>query len=161
MPPKVDWTKTCIGCQYCCTYVSLPIDKPRTDADFDVVRWYLAHRNIHIYIDHDGDWLFLVNNVCENLTPGGCAIYEKRFDICRHYEADSCEMTRGEPGKRFFSGPSRTSTGGRRSTGSGSRRRPAPGRPRMPGPCAVTCRKRAPVRRDSPPVRRSTSPERA
>lgn len=102
MTLKVDWTKTCIGCQYCCTYVSLPIDTPRTDADFDVVRWYLAHRNIHIYIDHDGDWFFLVNNVCENLTPQGCVIYENRFDICRNYEAESCEMTRGEPGEKVL-----------------------------------------------------------
>jgi Fe-S-cluster containining protein len=102
MPPTVDWTRTCIGCQYCCTYVSLPIDAPRTDADFDHVRWYLAHRNIHIYIDHDGDWYFLVNNVCENLTPTGCAIYEKRFDICRDYDAAACEMTTGEPAEKVL-----------------------------------------------------------
>ena len=49
----VDWSKTCIACQYCCTYVSLEIDAPKTETDYDVIRWYLAHRNINIYIDDD------------------------------------------------------------------------------------------------------------
>ena len=44
----VDWSKTCIACQYCCTYVALEIDAPETDADFDYVRWYLAHKRINI-----------------------------------------------------------------------------------------------------------------
>src|SRR5512140_3295129 len=98
----VDWTRTCIGCQYCCTYVSLEIDAPKTDADHDVIRWYLAHRNISIYIGDDDAWYFLVDNPCENLTAEGCRIYEDRFQICRHYEASKCEMTLGVPGEKLL-----------------------------------------------------------
>jgi hypothetical protein len=98
----VDWSKTCIACQYCCTYVSLQIDPPKTDTDYDVIRWYLAHRQIHIYIDDENDWYFLVNNVCENLTPEGCAIYEDRFDICRNYDAACCEMTLGATSEKVL-----------------------------------------------------------
>ena len=102
MSPSVDWSRTCINCQYCCTYVSLAIDAPRTEADLDHVRWYLAHRNIHIYIDHEDEWYFLVNNVCENLTADGCAIYEDRFQICRDYAAATCEMTTGQSAEKIL-----------------------------------------------------------
>lgn len=91
----VDWSKTCIACQYCCTYVSLEIDAPKTETDYDVIRWYLAHKNINIYIDDDDLWYFLVDAVCENLGPAGCAIYEDRFQICRNYKASECEKSLG------------------------------------------------------------------
>lgn len=98
----VDWSKTCIACQYCCTYVSLQIDVPRADKDFDSIRWYLAHKRIHIYINHEGAWYFLVNSECENLTAAGCGIYENRFNICRDYDAAACEMTLGEPSEKVL-----------------------------------------------------------
>ena len=98
----VDWSQTCIACQYCCTYVALEIDTPTTDADFDYVRWYLAHKRINIYLDEDDCWYFLVNTECENLTPAGCGIYEKRFNICRDYEATTCEMTVGQPSEKVL-----------------------------------------------------------
>lgn len=98
----VNWTKTCIACQYCCTYVSLEIDAPSSEAEIDAVRWYLAHRRIHIYIDEDDSWYFLVNSECENLTPQGCQIYEQRFGICRDYDAATCEMTVGEPAEKVL-----------------------------------------------------------
>ncbi|TPW17720.1 MAG: hypothetical protein FD129_265 [bacterium] len=102
MSTRIDWSRTCISCQYCCTYVSLAIDAPKTEADLDHIRWYLAHRNIQIYIGHEDDWYFLVNNVCENLTADGCAIYEDRFEICRDYSAATCEMTTGEPAEKVL-----------------------------------------------------------
>lgn len=98
----VDWSRTCISCQYCCTYVSLEIDAPKSETDFDSIRWYLAHKRINIYADHDGSWYFLVNSECENLTSAGCAIYEKRFNICREYDAATCEMTLGEPAEKVI-----------------------------------------------------------
>lgn len=99
---SVDWSRTCIACQYCCTYVSLEIDAPRAEKDFDSIRWYLAHKRINIYVDDDGSWYFLVNSECENLTPAGCAIYERRFNICREYDAACCEMTLGEPAEKVI-----------------------------------------------------------
>lgn len=99
---RVDWSKTCIACQNCCTYVSLEIDAPRGERDFDSIRWYLAHKRIHIYLDREGSWYFLVNSECENLTPAGCAIYEKRFNICRDYAASTCEMTLGEAAEKHL-----------------------------------------------------------
>lgn len=97
-----DWSATCITCQYCCSYVSIEIDAPKKDADYDVIRWYLAHKMIHIYLDEDDCWYFLVNTPCENLVPEGCRIYEDRFQICRDYSASTCEMTRGVPGEKVL-----------------------------------------------------------
>lgn len=77
----------------CCRYYSLPLETPRSNADFDDVRWYLMHHGTHVY-KHEGDWYLLVLNECKNLLPNNlCAIYETRPRICREYDPTDCEYT--------------------------------------------------------------------
>lgn len=75
----------------CCTYVTQQIDTPRSMADFDVLLWQLAHRDVQAYQDEDG-WFILFNSACRHLLPGGgCGIYETRPQICRTHTNDYCE----------------------------------------------------------------------
>ena len=75
----------------CCRYFSLPIDTPTTWADFDSIRWYLAHDKTMIYFEKDV-WYLVVLTKCGYLMPGNrCGIYHDRPRICRKYTTDQCE----------------------------------------------------------------------
>ena len=77
----------------CCRYYSLPLETPRTDAQFDDLRWYLMHESTHVY-KSEGDWFLLVLNECKNLLPNNlCGIYDTRPRICREYDPTDCEFT--------------------------------------------------------------------
>ena len=84
--------KRCNKCgNRCCRYVAIEIDTPRTDEDFDDIRWYVAHRKVTVF-KHDGEWHFNVNTKCKQLDKDGrCKMYDKRPRICREYELDECE----------------------------------------------------------------------
>lgn len=76
----------------CCTYITQPIDAPRSIEDFDVLLWQVSHENVEIYKDSDG-WFLLVNSRCAHLQAGGrCGIYATRPQICREYSNDYCEF---------------------------------------------------------------------
>lgn len=93
----------CVGSK-CCTYLTQQIDTPRSMADFDVLLWQLAHRDVQAYQDEDG-WFLLINNPCRHLLhDGGCGIYHSRPQICRHHSNDFCEYDApAEAGfKKFF-----------------------------------------------------------
>jgi len=99
---KMTESEICLACHGCCSYITVVIDSPRSKDQRDSYGWYLSHRNVEIYIDHDNDWNLLFKTPCNNLLPGGiCGIYEKRFDICREYEADSCSRV-GSDSKIIF-----------------------------------------------------------
>lgn len=78
----------------CCKYFALPIDKPKSKADYDYVRWYLMHEGIAVWVD-DGDWYLEVRTVCKHLMADNrCEIYETRPNVCREYgmpEDGPCE----------------------------------------------------------------------
>lgn len=77
----------------CCNYLSLPIDTPRSDRDFDDVRWYLMHEDTHVY-KHEGDWYLLVLRKCRHLRDDKlCGIYDRRPAICAEYDPADCEFT--------------------------------------------------------------------
>jgi len=77
----------------CCNYLSVPIDSPTTNADFDDLRWYLMHEDTHAY-KLDGDWHVLVERRCRHLLPNNvCGTYETRPKVCDDYDASSCEYT--------------------------------------------------------------------
>jgi Fe-S-cluster containining protein len=83
----------CSFCQgsKCCTYITQPMDTPRSMADFDYLAWQVSHANIQAYKDEDG-WFLLINHPCLHLqTDGGCGIYDKRPMICREHSNDYCE----------------------------------------------------------------------
>jgi len=90
----------CIECKAkCCRYVGVEIGRPTCKRDYDIIRWYLLHKNVTVHIDHDNDWFVEFQTVCEELQPdSGCRRYDKRPQICREHgwPVGSCE---------FFSNP--------------------------------------------------------
>ena len=97
----------CDGCAAeCCRYVATQIDKPTCRRDYDHIRWYLMHRDVYVFVDHDGDWYLEFATACENLgADHRCLRYEERPRICRRHGEDDtdCEF-HGEdpPYKRRF-----------------------------------------------------------
>lgn len=88
---KMTESEICVRCHGCCMYVTVPLDSPRSKDQKDLFRWYLLHRNVEIYIDHDRQWQILFKTPCTKLLDNGmCAVYETRPQICRDYKADAC-----------------------------------------------------------------------
>ena len=84
--------KTCKNCDgMCCKYVALEIDTPETKEEFENIRWYVAHKNIGVYVDSDDKWHIEFKTPCEFLGKDNlCKIREKRPEICRGYSQDEC-----------------------------------------------------------------------
>lgn len=98
--PEKDTSVSCEGCAaQCCRYVSLQIDTPASPGDFDHIRWYLLHREVSVYVDHEGDWCLEFKAVCRNLDrKHRCKDYARRPAICRAHGNDwSCERTAEDP----------------------------------------------------------------
>ncbi|HRK30019.1 MAG TPA: YkgJ family cysteine cluster protein [Tepidisphaeraceae bacterium] len=75
----------------CCRYFALPLENPRSAADFDHIRWYLCHENVIVFVE-EGQWYLGILNRCKHLLPDNrCEIYEHRPRICRGYSTKSCE----------------------------------------------------------------------
>ncbi len=91
---KLSQSEKCILCHGCCMYITVPLDPPDNEETIDLYKWYLYHRNIEIYLDHNQQWQLLVKTPCENLKEDGfCKIYETRPTICRNYDSSSCSRT--------------------------------------------------------------------
>jgi Fe-S-cluster containining protein len=87
----------CYQCGDCCHYVAVEIDDPTSFADLDNVHWYLAHRDISVYVDWEGDWFIEFKTSCESLTEQiTCGIYEDRPQICSDFLWSECERTTQE-----------------------------------------------------------------
>ena len=90
-------THACTNCGECCTYLAVEIDQPTSFADLEHVFWYLAHRNVAVYIDWEGDWFIEFRTVCEHLSEAkACGIYEERPKICSEFSWNECARTTGE-----------------------------------------------------------------
>ena len=88
----------------CCHYFALPIDQPNNRKDFDYIRWYLLHKHVHVYVDHDDDWYVEFQTECEELLPDfGCGTYADRPQLCREHgwPAGSCEFF-ADPHQHLF-----------------------------------------------------------
>jgi len=99
---------TCESCKgTCCRYIAIQIDAPTSKREYDHMRWYLLHRGVHVFVDHDGDWFVEFKTDCSELTDDNvCGAYGKRPRICReHGDIDGiCEFhAEGEPHKHRFS----------------------------------------------------------
>jgi len=81
----------------CCRYFALPIDTPEDRGDYDDIRWYLAHKNITVFVEK-GDWYINIKNKCKYLSEKDyhCRIYDKRPRICRQYRHADCDFVKGE-----------------------------------------------------------------
>ena len=70
----------------CCRYVATQIDEPTSKTEYDNIRWYLMHRDVCVFVDHEGDWYIEFETRCDNLGDGnGCQVYENRPRICRQH----------------------------------------------------------------------------
>jgi uncharacterized protein len=76
----------------CCKYIAIEIDEPDTIEDFDEIRWFLAHKNVRVYKDNEGDWLVEFITPCKYLCEdtNSCKIYDKRPAICVDHGVDEC-----------------------------------------------------------------------
>jgi Fe-S-cluster containining protein len=91
--PNQDEKNPCNGCTKCCEYVALEIDEPETKEDFDEIRWFLTHKDVWIFIDHDDSWNIQFNTPCEKIGENGwCEIYEKRPHICGAHSSENCDQ---------------------------------------------------------------------
>jgi Fe-S-cluster containining protein len=83
---------TCDSCDAeCCKYVAIEIDTPENLEDFENIRWYVAHKNVHVYVEEDGTWNVEFLTPCEHLSKNNrCMIREKRPQICREYHQGEC-----------------------------------------------------------------------
>ena len=89
LPPDANLCDYCTA--KCCRYIALPIDAPTCWNDYDEMRWFLAHKDISIFVD-DGSWYLMVHRDCEHLLPDNrCGVYHDRMQICRDYTTDNCE----------------------------------------------------------------------
>jgi len=88
----------------CCRHVALEIDKPKSKRDYDIIRWYLMHKDVTVSISHKSEWILEFQAQCLRLTEKGrCAKYEERPRICRDYPAhdEYCEGETTEPTYRM------------------------------------------------------------
>ena len=84
--------KNCFECQQeCCKSVVVEIDKPETRQDWEDVKWKVAHRNVRVLLDNEGDWCVEFLTECDEMGEDGkCRIYNKRPDMCRGHSPDNC-----------------------------------------------------------------------
>jgi uncharacterized protein len=84
--------KDCSTCKgNCCRYVVIEMDAPKELDDFDVIKWYVVHKNVNIFVDEEDTWHIEFITPCEHLGEDNlCQIYEKRPQICRDFSVDEC-----------------------------------------------------------------------
>jgi len=112
--PKIHFRREDLGpnenlCDYCtakcCRYFALSIDTPRTEADFDYLRWYLLHDRASLFVEGES-WYLLVHTVCKHLQDDNrCGIYDTRPKICRSYTTAECEFDDSYTYEQYFETP--------------------------------------------------------
>ena len=83
----------CASCKgaTCCTYITQPINTPRSKEDFSNLLWQVSHQGVHAFRD-EGTWYLLFEGRCTHLqSDGRCGIYETRPQACRDHTNDYCE----------------------------------------------------------------------
>lgn len=85
-------TKDCSTCNgACCRYIVTEIDSPEEVEDFEEIKWYVAHKNVNVFVDEEDAWHLEFLTPCEHLGEDNlCKIYEKRPKICRDFSVDEC-----------------------------------------------------------------------
>ena len=88
---KKNSCKDCIPAK-CCMYLSIEIDEPEDEKDYNDLLWLIAHKDVEIYMDDDR-WYLMVQTPCRFYDPvKGCLIYPKRPLICRSHTWEECEF---------------------------------------------------------------------
>jgi len=74
--------KSCLECQACCRYLTIPINKQ----DINYLQFY---KNWGLdYVELRDCYLFFVESPCKHLTKYGCDSYHNRPTVCRKQEPD-------------------------------------------------------------------------
>jgi len=96
--------KTCKDCNgKCCRYIAIEIDAPETKEDFENIKWFVAHKNVNVYIDEDEEWHVEFITPCEFLREENeCKIYDNRPEICKEYEHNECTFHNNYEEKHTF-----------------------------------------------------------
>ena len=82
----------CSGCSSCCESVSIEIDKPRTNHEYDQWIWVLHHENLEIYVEKPEAWYLHIATRCAQLGEDQrCRIYGRHPVLCREYDPRGCE----------------------------------------------------------------------
>lgn len=88
-------TRLCGG--RCCRYITVAVPAPRSEDDWDEVRWWLAHQGTLVSQDEDG-WMLHVRTPCRNLRPdNACGVYPNHMLACQSYDPTDCEFTGDVP----------------------------------------------------------------
>lgn len=85
--------RTCKGCEAtCCRYVTIHLDTPEDLDDFENIKWYVAHKNVEVNVEEDGNWYVKFWTPCKHLNEKNlCEIYKSRPAPCREHTTKSCE----------------------------------------------------------------------
>ena len=88
----------------CCRYITVQIPAPKDKRDLEELSWFLAHRDISVYVE-SRRWHLVVRTPCKYLTDENlCAVYSERPEVCRDYSTEHCEYpTRPEHSLQFDS----------------------------------------------------------
>jgi Fe-S-cluster containining protein len=93
----------CLTCGLCCTYLAVEISAPDSVKAATEILWHLYHESVSVYRDSDDEWMVQFETRCKHLASDNkCAIYEHRPQICRDYEAESCEVNADDEGRTFY-----------------------------------------------------------
>jgi Fe-S-cluster containining protein len=77
----------------CCRYITVEVPAPLARADWDEMRWWLAHEGTFVSKDDQG-WLLHMATRCKNLrADNACGIYPHHMGTCKEYDAAECEFT--------------------------------------------------------------------
>jgi uncharacterized protein len=84
--------KSCEGCEAeCCKHVAIEIDAPENLEDFEDIKWYVAHKNINVFVDEDYEWYVEFLTPCEFLGDDfKCTIHGAKPKLCNDYLHDEC-----------------------------------------------------------------------
>jgi Fe-S-cluster containining protein len=98
---KAHYAALCRECESaCCNHIALEIDTPTSRADYDHLRWFLFHKGVKVFIDHDRSWNLEVGTPCAALGKDGrCRSYATRPTLCRDFPGRDEECMFEDPGK--------------------------------------------------------------
>ena len=79
----------CMACgAKCCGSIAIEIESPETEEFRQYIRWYLAHKNVSLFVE-DGEWFVEFHTECDKLLPdSSCGVYVNRPKICSDYGYD-------------------------------------------------------------------------
>jgi len=89
IPVKKLTKEICMECgAKCCRNIAIEVEAPTTKEYKEYIRWYLAHKNISIFVE-EGSWYIEFYSDCRMRLPdNACSIYDNRPKMCMEYGYD-------------------------------------------------------------------------